>query len=434
MSDPAPEDRPNALVRLFRYVNLRWRIGEWLRRAVLALARRFRPVWPRGSTVWVLRAADVRSVMENPTDFSVVIFGMRQSETMGLTFLGMDPSEQYSFESGAMRAALEVPDARPGYGGRAGGPERIGRLSWVRGFAAGLSQERVEEALKTKSEIDVVSDLADVVPLSFAREFFGTPEPDPDRPEILHWLKMISYYNFAPASSEWAVPAQRAGHSIRAHFEWLVEKRRDAVNAGEDTPNDVLGRLMAAGLSNDVITRSLGFISGAMMPTSWLFIEVVDRLMRLGRRQREELHRCAVEGDAKSVRDYVIEAARFFPFPFFIIRFAERDVQIGGRRIPHNSTVNLVIGSATMDSRAVKRAGRFVPGRPESEYMLFGHDVHFCQGKDIAEQLMTQMAMALFSRENLRRAPGLRGYICKGPKGVIPDGYYPRSLILKADG
>ena len=66
--------------------------------------------------------------------------------------------------------------------------------------------------------------------------------------------------------------------------------------------------------------------------------------------------------------------------------------------------------------------------------MLFGYGTHMCQGKDIAEELMTQMALALFSRQNLRRARGLRGYVSKGPKGVIPEGFYPRSLILTADG
>jgi cytochrome P450 len=133
----------------------------------------------------------------------------------------------------------------------------------------------------------------------------------------------------------------------------------------------VLGRLIAAqdgpgGISDDAIARSLSFISGAMMPTSWLFIEAVDRLMRLPRKRRADLHECAVSGDAAAVRAYVIEAARFFPFPFFIVRYAERDARIGERTVAKATNVNLVIGAATIDSRAIPHAGRFVPGRPES--------------------------------------------------------------------
>lgn len=424
------------LRRALRYARVRWNVDNLLRRAALALLRRLSPILRWGNTVRVLRWADVRSVLARPEDFSVRIFARRMSQTTGITFLGMDPSPQYERESSAMRAALGVPDPRPQGGGVSLGPTGLGRLTWVRRFAADLSRTQIEDALKHGKEIDVVTDLADVVPLRFARRFFGTPEPDPSRPEILHWFKIISYYVFAPAADEWAGAAQLAGRSAAAHFHHLVRERKDAIWTGERTPDDVLGRLIEAqnrpgGLDDDAIARSLSFISGAMMPTSWLFIEAVDRLMRLGSEQRAHLHECAVQRDAAAVRAYVVEAARFFPFPFEIVRYAERDAEVAGRTIARGSKVSLVIGSAAMDSRAILRAGRFEPGRPESEYMLFGHDVHLCQGKDIAEELMTQMAIALFSRVNLRRAPGLRGYLSHGPKGVIPS--YPQSLILECD-
>jgi cytochrome P450 len=432
-------DRTPIRSGLWRYLDLRWR----LTRVLGSLARRFFPVIRFRNTVYVLRAEDVRSVLARPEDFSVAIFEMRMTATMGLTFLGMDPSGQYAKqyvgESGALRAALDVPDPQPRGFDRSEGPGGVGRLTWVRRFSAELSRKRVEDALKTRGEIDVVSDLADFVPLDFARVFFGIPEPDPSRPEILHWLKIVSYYLFAPAATAWAVPAKRAGLSIAEHFRRLVKARHDDIMAGRETPDDVLGRLIAAqgqpgSLGDEAIARTLGFISGAMMPTSWLFIYVVDRLLRIRRAERERLHRLARAGDEAGVRAYVIEAARFFPFPFFILRYAEREADIGGRRVSRGSVVNLVIASATTDSRAIRHAGCFDAGRPESEYMLFGHGTHLCQGKDIAEELMTQMALALFSRQNLRRVRGLRGYVSKGPKGVIPEGFYPRSLILTADG
>jgi cytochrome P450 len=433
---PAPRDRTQGFGpwRLLHYVSSSWNLRNRGRRILLTLLRRFLPVLRWRGTAYVWRWADVRSVLARPAEFSVRIFGMRMADTTGITFLGMNPSQQYELESGALRAALGVPDVRP----RARGPQDLGRLTSVRRFGAELSHRQITDALKRTNEIDVVTDLADVVPLHFAREFFGLPEPDPEHPKIQEWFRAISYYVFGPKNYDWAVPAQHAGRAAAEHFRRLVRDRHDALAAGVATPDDVLGRLIRAktspsGLDDDAIARSLSFISGAIMPTSWLFIEAVDRLMRLGPRQRQHLHECAVQNDAAAVRAYVIEAARFFPFPFFILRYAERDSEIAGRKIARGSTINLVIGSATLDSRGIRRAGRFVAGRPESEYMLFGHDVHLCQGKDIAEELMTQMALALFSRVNLHRAPGLQGYIRYGPKGSIPYGPYPRSLILLAD-
>ena len=67
---------------------------QWhLTRILGPLARRIRPVLRRGNTFNVLRARDVRSVLARPDEFSVAIFAMRMTETMGLTFLGMDPSQ-----------------------------------------------------------------------------------------------------------------------------------------------------------------------------------------------------------------------------------------------------------------------------------------------------------------------------------------------------
>jgi cytochrome P450 len=387
--------------------------------------------------VWVTRWHDIRSVMERPEDFSVRLFAMRMSDTTGNTFLGMDPSDAYRAESSAFRAALEVPDPRPGAAPHSQG---LGRLDWTRRFAADLASRQVSDALKRsrKNEIDVVNDLADVVPLSFAREFFGTPEPDP--PEILDWFKAISFYVFSPGPYHWATAAKAAGRSAANYFTELVRRRHAAIQAGQATPDDVLGRLIAAqagpnGLPDEAIARCLSFVSGAMMPTSWLFIEAVDRLMRLPHEERERLHRLALEGDRVSVRAYVIEAARYFPFPYVIIRYAEREARIGGKRVSPGANIHLVIGSAALDRRAVPRPRRFEPGRPESQYMLFGHDVHLCMGKDIAEEIMTEMAIALFSRANLRRAPGPRGYIRYLPdKKAIPYGPYPASFVLRADG
>jgi len=407
-------------------------------RAGFAIGRRWLPVLVFGDKALVLRWADVRSVFERPDDFSVRIFGMRMADTTGITFLGMNPSPQYAVESGALRDALGVPDPRP-EAPVATGSRPLGRLPWVRRFAAELSRRQISEALKSsaKNEIDVVRDLADVVPLHFAREFFGTPEPTP--PAILRWFKTISYYVFSPPHYDWAAPAREAGRSAANHFAELVQRRHDDLRAGRRTPDDVLGRLIAmqarpGGLTDGAIARSLSFISGAMMPTSWLFIEAVDRLMRLPRAERRRLHRYAVEGDRAAVRAYVLEAARFFPFPYMIIRYVEREAEIGGRKVSPGTTVILMIGSAILDPSAIPRAGRFVPGRLESESMLFGHDVHLCMGKDIAEELLTEMAIALFSRTNLRRARGPRGYIRYGPKGAIPDGPYPQSFVLRADG
>src|SRR5512138_3828236 len=75
-------------------------------RLALRAGRRWLPIATFRNAVYVLRWADVRSVLERPAEFSVRLFGMRMEDTTGITFLGMNPSRPYALEAGAMRAAF----------------------------------------------------------------------------------------------------------------------------------------------------------------------------------------------------------------------------------------------------------------------------------------------------------------------------------------
>ena len=414
----------------FALLSARYQLGWRLAQAALRAARRLKPIIRRGKNVYVLRLDDVKDVMSRPEDFSVAIFGFRMEASIGAFFLGMDPSPQYERESTAMRRALGVPDARTNDAAARRGSKQ---LELLRADAERIAQTQVEHALARGRELDVVSELANVVPYRVSCRYFGIPE----HPDLLAQFERASYYVFAPSAPAWEVPAQRAGEWIGRHITDAIIARVDAIDREEETPNDVLERLIREcdrpeGVDVDPIRRSLaGTFSGATIPTSWLFVEAMDRLMRLPARERHALHRAAAIGDREHVRAYVVEAARFYPFPFFILRYAERDTRIGRTEVPAGFVVNLVIGSATLDQTAIPGAAHFRAGRPASQSMLFGHDMHACMGRDIAEAMLTEMALAVFARPEVRRAPGLRGYIQSGPKGVIPEGYYPKSFFLR---
>ncbi len=406
----------------------------------LRILRGLGPVLHWGGSVYVLRWDEVREVLGRPEDFSVALFEYRMSSTMGPFFLGMNPSEPYRREAGALFQALRVPDPKPGASPDADGPEGLGVLPWVQRSAAQLSRRQVSDALKSKGELDLVQDLAHVVPFEFAKNFFGIPEPPGESPELLRWFQWASYYVFAPAAATWSVPAWRAGQQIRSHFAKVVRERRQALrDPALPRQATVLDRLLeppegADPLDDDAIARCLaGTFSGTVIPTAWIFIEAVDFLMRRPRQEIAELQSLARAGDTGAVRAWILEACRFFPFPFVILRYAERDTKLAGHRISEGSHMQLVLGSAARDGRHLGSPERFRPGRPESEYMLFGHETHLCHGKQIAEALLTEMTLAVFSRENLRRAPGLRGYVRVRERGDLLESTYPQHFGLVAD-
>jgi cytochrome P450 len=416
-----PEELPR---RAIRAVDVRLRPRLRALEAWGWLGRTFRPVLDWRGRVHVFRFDDVRSVLSRPDEFGVATFGERMQETIGPFFLGMDDSTQYRVESGAFRDALDLSDAR---------------LTDVQRAVSGLAANGVERALKLRGEVDVVRDLADEVPLAFASAFFGIPEPQHDGETLVGLFRAASSYVFGVDMESRRPAAREAGAKIAAHLRSVVAERSAQLDAGRPARSDVLGRMLAASRTNpaiteDVIARCLaGSFSGTVIPTSWLFIEAVDRLLRLPSARRAQLGAHAQAGDTSKVRAFVLEAARFFPFPPVILRRARCDAWIGGRRVEAGTDIILEMSSAAVDPRSVPQAARFRPGRPEGERMLFGHDRHACMGQPIGEALLTAMAVALFSQRGLRRASGSRGFLQYEPRDATANGPYPKSLVLVAD-
>jgi cytochrome P450 len=391
----------------------------------MSAMRRFAPIvmvgrsWP--GLMLLFRHADVLEVLTREDDFSVALGGLKMKATIGSFFLGMgDKTPQYRRERAAM--------------GRAVLPEDLGR---TRRFAGSLASQIVEQAIKERGEVDLVADLANVVVPRFVNDYYGIAEP-PDG-SLLAWFKVGSYYVFGIdllVGPRFYVPAARAGEQIARHITSQIEERRGALEKDDKVPDDILTRLLRAeahdGTDTDTIRRMLtGSMSGTLIPTGWLAVVTIRTLLQLPKRTLEKARRAAQIGDDATVRQYVVEAARFHPFPPVIYRYCERDTAIAvgtprERIIPEGTQVLCVMGSAALDPAVVPSPGSFIAGRPEEQYMLFGHGHHHCLGKDIAETLMTEMVKPLLLLDLERPiAP-----VTMGPKGRVVDGYYPAHLIV----
>jgi len=389
--------------------------------------------------LWVFRWHDVRQVLARPDDFAVSVTGQRMRQSIGPFFLGMDPgaapageeAPSYEHDSRAMRAALDVP-VRMSAGRQLDG-EAWRRLGDVAGIARRLSEHCVRRAIERKGEVDVVTDVADQVPLAFARIFFGIAEPEGGE-GLLTWLRAASSYVFGTDVEDKQAAAVSGGRAAAEHVLSEVRARKKARGAGVPSEGHVLDRLIDGGAKFDeTIARLLvGTLSGTIIPTGWIFIEAVDRLMRLPRGRLDELMRCAQDGDRDRVRAYVLEAARFFPFPPVLLRRATRSTKIGDRPVEAGTPIVLVLIAASVDRRQIRQPFRFLPERPDEDSLLFGHGTHHCMGRAIGETILTEMATALFSTPGLRRAPGARGCLEYRPDDGVPDGPYPKHLVLEA--
>jgi cytochrome P450 len=99
-----------------------------------------------------------------------------------------------------------------------------------------------------------------------------------------------------------------------------------------------------------------------------------------------------VQADPSLIPALVEESVRYeSPFQF-MPRLATSDTELGGTRIPKDSTVLVMIGAANRDERRFVDADRFDIHRNTDGHLGFGHGIHFCIGASLA-RLEIRMAL-----------------------------------------
>jgi cytochrome P450 PksS len=108
--------------------------------------------------------------------------------------------------------------------------------------------------------------------------------------------------------------------------------------------------------------------------------------------------------DSSLGRSAVEELLRFVaPAETASERYAARDVEVAGVRIPRGELVVAVLASANRDADRFPHPDRLDLGRTDNRHLAFGQGVHFCVGASL-----TRLEAAVAFDALLRRAPALR--------------------------
>ncbi|EFC82743.1 cytochrome P450 [Parafrankia sp. EUN1f] len=114
----------------------------------------------------------------------------------------------------------------------------------------------------------------------------------------------------------------------------------------------------------------------------------------------------AVRADRSLLRPAVEESVRWSPTDPMFSRFATRDVEIAGRRIPRGALVHLCLGAANRDPARWERPDEFDIFRPMKRSLGFGGGPHICLGMHVARAEISVGIGALLDRlPNLRLDP-----------------------------
>lgn len=376
------------------------------------------------NAIHVTRYLDVMEVLERDDDFSVRLYDEKMTETTGPFYLGMNDLARYLPDAHIIQSVVRRTDA-----------ELIRRI---------VTEEtaRALDLVRKKGVIDVVQDLAHVVPMRFVMRYYGIPYPDPEK--LLGLFQTQAKYLF----TFWTNPAKReeataAGREIRVILNDMIRRRREGGNIDD---GDIIGRLLSRKETfsdgDTGVARSVaGLASGSLNAPIGLFVLSMDKLMSLADAESATLRdvaRGAAAGrpsDKERLADYVREAERFNVYPPFSYRYAERDTTLatGASRekaIPKGTKVVAWHSLAAFDRDTFDDPFSFVPGRPRWQYMCFGHGRHRCLGEHIGQILLEEMAQGLFSLPRLRRAAGKAGTLQFLP---IPAGGFASSFRLEFD-
>ncbi|HWI07894.1 MAG TPA: cytochrome P450, partial [Solirubrobacteraceae bacterium] len=407
------DDRDRAAEAISELVG---RLADRAADETFAVMRRHNPIVTAGSTTIVTLSADVKEVLGDPARFTVDLYGPKMTAITGPFILGVDDTPLYRHDHAAMDRAVRRED-----------------LPALAEQMYGFAQELVA-ARRDAGEIDVVSQLADPAIDRQIASYFGTPGPDTET--HLRWARIVFQELFINVGDLPTVKdrALAAAAEWRPHLDGLIEERSRAIETRADVPDDVLTRLLRfqhEGEPNlhDVAIRHniLGNITGWIPTISNAFARIVAELLeREG--ELEAAQEAARAGDRELVAAYCLEASRFNPQNFALLRYVPADTVIAAgtereTRVKAGSTVFAATLSAMHDERAIDDPDEFRTDRPWSDYMLFGHGLHTCYGQHIVRATLPAMAQALFEAPRLERAGKLQF-----------DGPFPSQMRVRFSG
>ncbi|SFL75764.1 cytochrome P450 [Geodermatophilus ruber] len=261
---------------------------------------------------------------------------------------------------------------------------------WVEELAGRLVDDLVERSGGSEP-VDVLSGMAEQLPVDVIAELLGVPEAD--RPLLRPWsnaiVKMYEYGRTTAVEDA----AERAADEFVAYLRALTAERRRT--PGEDLLSHLVavrdsdgGRLT----EDELVTTCILLLNAGHEATVNVSGNGLLALLRHpGQMQR-------LRQDAGLLPTAIEEFMRFdSPLQLFE-RTATTDVEIGGVTVREGQKIAALLGAANHDPAAFDAPETFDVGRADNPHITFGAGVHFCIGAPLARVELQASFGALLGR------------------------------------
>ena len=275
--------------------------------------------------------------------------------------------------------------------------------------------EIMEKAL-ANGGLDVIKDMAMVIPSRMVCSIIGIPEEDREMFDSLTALRTNGFFGrFLP--EEVQKLTSQAGNDMADYFERLFKDRL------KNPSDDLVSELIHAAKDDssitidDLIVQAIGICIAGFETTIGLIGNGTRALLE----HPDQL--ALLREDQTKVNAAIEEGLRYDTPVHFIWRVLTEPFEIGGKLLPKDAVLWLGLASANRDPRRFESPDTFNILRQKNANLSFGGGAHFCLGNQLA-RMEARHAFVNFSErtKNLKVTPG---EIVWSPSFFRVMGHYP---------
>jgi cytochrome P450 len=256
--------------------------------------------------------------------------------------------------------------------------------------------------MKQNNRIELVEDLAKIIPSTTLAEFFNIPESE--RNNFYNWSNNMTQFFGGSSAYQNAdgIEVNNSAKNLRAYFTSLIADRKS--NPQNDFLSILLKNQHAFGLTDDeIVSQTIMMLVAGQVTTTDQLCNNMYTLLSDEKAQQQ------LWNTPEIVETAVDELNRLDPAVTFIFRVTKNDTMIGSQAIKKGEVIFISTHAVNRDPAVFEEPDSCILTRKNNKHISYGYGSHYCLGAKLARiememcftSLMKAFPQLRFSEDNL---------------------------------